>query len=411
MSILTKNLKQLLILTNNNAIGAAASYFLTIYLANYFGAEGFGNYSYILVVSSISSIFINYSTDQTASTMAAKQIAVQDIFNLVFCIRIVFFMLSFLSVSFWYHDQLQLILGVFCLNLFSLNLGYLFEVEQKNAKYSFVYLSERLCYIGLISILLYFSPQKLTTVFIVYVLVTFGSLSYQYGHFWHIVRNFTMVKWKEAKQLLADNLYLVVIALSSYVYGGISRIFIEDKLGMKMLGIFSSGMQITSLITIFQAQVDKVWRLPIYTSISNRNLQAIKREVMNYIKTSTLPSLFFCLMLAVFGGALVKILFNSSYAELGSVMPQISFFFVLINLSSLCAILWVGLHALREYLIISVTFSLILLIVLYFMPNNISLKIFISGILLVQALSILYSCIRLIFRIKKHVHRSYNITN
>jgi O-antigen/teichoic acid export membrane protein len=403
MFTITKNIRQLAILTNNNAIGAAASYFLTIYLANHLGAEGFGKYSYILVVSAISTIFINYSTDQTASTMAAKKIGVQHIFNLIMTVRIIFFVLSLVFVSIWFYSKPNIIYGVFCLNISSLNMGYLYEIKEKNTKYSFVYLLERISYIIIVLLALQLKGQHIGTIFFIYMIVTSASLFFQCVHFSSILKNYSIAKVEEIKQLLSKNFYLVIIALSSYVYGGISRIVIENKLGMEMLGIFSSGMQITSLITIFQAQVDRVWRLPIYNSLADKNMKEIKNQILNYVKTSTLPSVFFFVVVALFGAYLVRIFFNSSYAKLAEVLPYISFFFVLINLNSLSAILWIGLHALKEYLLISVVFSIVLLLVLYLIPVNCDLKVFILSILSVQALSIIYSFFRLSRKLNSHV--------
>jgi O-antigen/teichoic acid export membrane protein len=200
------------------------------------------------------------------------------------------------------------------------------------------------------------------------------------------------------------NLPFVVISFSAFVYGGISRLFIGEKLGMSALGVFSSGMQITVLVTIFQAQVERIWRVPLYVSFSECDKVKIKANVWSFIKLSTIPSLLGTLFVSSFSNQIVEFLFSKDYKILGDVLPLISLFFVTINLTSLLTICWFALKKNKEFLISSGVVSLFLVGILFFLPTTATLGDYVLSILLCQVVLILYSIVRIYSEVTRIDH-------
>jgi O-antigen/teichoic acid export membrane protein len=402
--LLTERFKQLALLTNNSLIGSAASYFLSIYLANKFGAEKFGLYSYILVVSSISVIFINWASDQTAPSYFSEGKSKSEIFNIVLTARILISLLVTIFLLFWNQIDLFVFIAVVIINVSAFNLSFLFEISAKNTLYSFVYMIERLFYVFLVITLFFFGLEDLKYVLGAYLIVTILSLVVQYLFLEQ--ESLFAYKWPSLSELsmyFKRNLSFVIISFSAFVYGGISRLFIGDKLGMSALGVFSTGMQITVLATIFQAQVERIWRVPLYVSFSECDKAKIKTNIWSFIKLSTFPSFLIAIVFALFSNQIVEILFSKEYKILGSVLPVISLFFVTINLTSLFAICWFALKKSKEYLIISGIVSLILVGILYILPLSATLAEYLISILLCQVGLIIYSSMRIYYEVEHFV--------
>jgi PST family polysaccharide transporter len=403
--ILTARFKQLALLTNNSFIGSAASYFLSIYLANEFGTDNFGLYSYILVISSLSIIFINWAADQSAPSYFSEGQSKSEIFNIVFTARILVSIFFTLILFFYKQEDFFLVLAVLVLNISAFNLSFLFEISAKNTLYSFVYMIERLLYVFFVLALFFLGFNDLKYVFLAYFIITVGSLAVQY----FLLEKKLSLAYKcpslfDLSIYFKNNFSFVLISLSSFVYGGISRLFIGDKLGMSALGIFSSGMQIIVLVTIFQAQVERIWRVPLYVSFSECDKVKIKANVWSFIKLSTIPSLLGTLFVSLFSNQIVEFLFSKDYKILGDVLPLISLFFVTINLTSLLTICWFALKKNKEFLISSGVVSLFLVGILFFLPTTATLGDYVLSILLCQVVLILYSIVRIYSEVTRIDH-------
>lgn len=397
----SSHIKQLTLLTNYSLIGSAASYFLTIYLANILGSEKFGQYSYILVISSFSIILINWSADQTAPSYFSEGFTKEKLFNLVFFIRAIISIIVSVVLFFWKDVNLFVFFSAITLNITVFNLSYLFEINGKNSTYSFIYMLERLIYVLLVVIAIKLGYTDLRFIFFLYFIVVFISLFVQYFIFENkFLKYFKIPKFSDVLFFLKRNFTIVIISFSSFVYGGISRLFIGEKLGLHALGLFSSAMQITVLASIFQAQVERIWRLPLYTAFAEKNKDEIFKNIKSFMKLSTLPSLFGAISLLFLSEFLVDLVFSKDYWPLKKILPLVAIFFVTINLNSLISICWVGINKSSEYLILSVFSSLIMLSIFVLMPKNTSLTYYIISILFCQLLLILYSSYRIFVEVR-----------
>lgn len=402
--LLTDKFKQLALLTNNSLVGSASSYFLSIYLANIFGTEKFGIYSYILVISSFSVIFISWASDQTAPSFFSEGKSKSEIFNVILTARIFVSILVAGFLIFLRQESSFVFFAVLIINFSAFNLSFLFEISGKNTLYSFVYMIERLSYVILVFAFILLGLQDLVYIFLAYLIVILISLSIQYLFFErNLLYSYKLPSFIDVFIYFKNNLSIVLISSSAFVYGGISRLFIGDKLGMSALGIFSSGMQIIVLMTIFQAQVERIWRVPLYVSFSECDKSKIKTNISSFIKFSTIPAIFGSFLVLLFSNQIVELLFSKEYEILSKVLPLISLFFVTINLTSLLSICWFALKKNIEYLVSSGVFSLILILILFYLPSTASLIDYVISILLCQIGLIIYSIIRVYYEVNRLV--------
>ena len=390
-------LKQLLVLTKNSFLVSFASYWLTIYLANHMQAGQFGLYSYILALGSMLGIFVNFATDLRAPKLKAENLSCHKIASLTLSVRclmlvVVFFSIVFVSILF--RKSFIIPFGIVCLLLASLNLSFLFEVKGQTIRYSYIYLAERAFYIVLILGVLQIFPVDLFLIFFVYFLTSMISIAVQGCSQWDELRSFSIPKFRELIGLLKNNVALMLILASEFVYGGVSRLIFEYKFGINELAIFSLGMQIAAAITLFQSQVEKVFRLKIITAIESRNSQ-IFDIVFQYLMMTTLPILIIASLLSYWSNEIVGFLFVKEYSSLANEFYLFTLFFIINNINSLVTMCWIAINKQKELYLLTVTFAFILFVLLMLLPVRVGMFGFIVTILSIQALYFSYSAFRL----------------
>lgn len=365
----------LFILTKNNAIIAGLSYFLSISLANYLGPEKFGIYSHALIIAALLSIVVNYGTDQTVSAFYCEVRDVEILFNITILIRFGLAISSFLVLILVYWEKNQVLVYVLCLVFSGFNLSFIYEIQQRNEKYSYIYLFERVIYVGIIFSLINLNFVDLPQVFGVLMAVTLISLFYQYFD-----NRIFFKKIKEAKyfviKCLRENFAIVVVALSTYIYGGFGRLILENQLGSEQLGIYSAGWQIVTIGTIFQAQVSRLWRLKLSVSVEKKDIKTLRELMGFYVIFATLPMFLASIVIFIFADEIVSFLFVPAYAELSKVLPILGGYFIVINFASLVDILWIALRKNSLYMYANLMSSLFLLIYLLTFSVNMDMQRF-----------------------------------
>lgn len=358
---LLKRLGPLIVLSKNNAIIAALSYFLTITVANYLGPEQFGVYSHALITASIASIFINFGTEQTAAVLYSHSRDSHEVFNNIFFTRIVLAIPICAILMIFYLDDLTLLVFIYCLVLSSFNLAFLYEIRRRYEKYSYIYLLERIAYIGLTFLLIYLAWLKLYYLFALILFSNAASLLYQLIDNKSIVLLDQERPFSNVLNTLNENYPLVVIAISSYAYGGFSRLILERHLGSGMFGVYSAGWQLVAVGTIFQGQVSRLWRSPIADAVGALDSKELYNVFQSYVLITTIPMVFACFLFVFFPDMIIALLFTDHYADLASVVPILGIYLVVINIAGLVDMLWVALRRTAIYMWTNLIFSVMLL--------------------------------------------------
>ena len=213
--ILNRLIIPLVILIKNNAIIAGLSYLLTISLANHLGPNDFGIYSHALIIAAFISILVNFGTDQTAASFYSRVHDVRIVFSITFLTRVSFALSALFILIFFYYNDIKFFIFLLCLIFANLNLSFLYEIQQRNQKYSYIFLFERLVYVGAIFFLLYSDLIDLPKLFAVLLIVTLISVSYQFIENKNLILKDIKKYMPEFLRCLKENLPIVVVALST----------------------------------------------------------------------------------------------------------------------------------------------------------------------------------------------------
>jgi O-antigen/teichoic acid export membrane protein len=382
-------LRSLFLLAKNNAVVAALSYALTISLANVLGPNQFGVYSQALIVASVLSILISFGTDQTAPVAYVRSKDADAVVSQVLAMRstIALICAAWLICS---PSMVWPLAGfVACLALPSFNLSFLYEIRQNNARYSYIYLFERITYVGIGFLLIYFGVLSLQRLFTALLLVTALSLAFQIWDTGLRVRANVAEAFSALSNALVSNWPLVVVALSMFAYGGFSRILLERKLGMEALGVYSAGWQLITIGTLYQAQITRLWRATISEAVHAGDLVTLKSALRSYFLLAVLPMVGGAVFLWFQAGQLVDVLFSRAYAGLVDLIPIFGIYFVVISFSGLAEMLWVALRKNKTYMVVNVLFGIFLLQILTALPKEFGMVVFAGAAVAVHALATL----------------------
>jgi len=393
-----KIISELFSLTGLNILAAGLSYLITISIANYLGPNDFGIYSYILLWGGMASLVIIFATESTIPVQYAITNDKQSVFNSTQTTKLIFLLVwvasIFLFSRFTDLGQIisknpEVIIGLIALTLANFRVWEFYEISKKNIRYAKIYFIERMFYLSLVGFLLYTNSLDILTIFSCLLVATLCSLLFQIKDNFNLIKNFGIENIQNVYMVVKENLPLVLIQLSTFAYGGFSRVILENKLGMEQLGIYSAGWQIILIITIFQGQVVRVWRSDLSNALINKKRGDIKHLISSYLLFSTLPVFMFAIFISFFSYEIVNIMFTDEYILLATILPIFSSYFLFINLDSLVKILWVSIGNRMKYLKISLFFSIMLLFILQSIPSNANLELFALSVVFIHGCSVI----------------------
>lgn len=348
-------IKELSYLTVIGALTSGLSFGVTILLARDLGPEAFGYYSYIGAIAAIISIFILFSFANTIPQIFVNTQNLDRLISNFINIKLVFLVLSIVGLLFFENDK-TIIFGTICLLTSSFQVGSFYEVKNNNVKFSKIILIEKLAYCSIILTYIFSFKEKikLEYVFSIYALISLLSLFIQ----------FKLLKFKYElsinkgliKNLVKLSLPLVIFELSTFVYGGVSKFYVEKYLDFETLGIFSSGLQLTVMLNVFIVQVERVFRIKLFQNVSERNYK-LSRESLSILGYWGLfllvPVVFFSGLLYYFSNSFVLIIYGNDYINLVNYIPYISIILILICFQNLITNLFISIK--KQYLFTIIT--------------------------------------------------------
>ena len=229
-------------------------------------------------------------------------------------------------------------------------MGSFYEVKKNNIKFSKIILIEKLAYSFIILIYIFsFKKIKLEFVFSIYAFISLLSLFIQLKL---LKFNYALSLDKTLiKNLLKSSIPLVIFEVSTFVYGGISKFYIEKNLDFETLGIFSSGLQLTVMLNVFIIQVERIFRTKLFQITAQRNYK-FSKELFNILKYWSLllivPVVFFSSLLCYFSNTFVLLIYGNDYIDLVNYIPYISIILVLICFQNLIKNLFISFK--KQYL-------------------------------------------------------------
>jgi len=372
----------LAILSGLSAAAALGSYLFKILLANALGPETFGLYSYIFILGSLATLFISYEMDHTAPVLFARTGDPEAVIALVFTLRgallgvLVIAGIPVIALLRAGGEHWPLVVfGTMVLSIQALNFSFAYEIGKRNIRYLLIYLGERVFFIvgGLVLILC--GVDEIAPYLAILAATTAISLTIQGLDNWKL---FTSPHRRLLGQTLMGNTPLFAISISTYAYGGLSRIVLEAQQGLSEVGVYSAAWQLVAIGTLFQSQVDRVWRLRIAHAATDADYTALRGLVRSYLLFATGPMALFAVVLSLAAPRIVQVLFNESYAGIVLILPVMATYLIVVSLNGLARMLWVAFGDRKLYLVITVAGALITLAALIVLPGVGDLTIFAS---------------------------------
>ena len=357
--------KPLFILTSTNVLISLLAYVLTITLANTLGPTKFGAYSHIFIISALLSVLIKFGTEQTASASHIRGGSVSEVLNNVFIIRLVCGLLCFIVLTLLEYPNYLLVFFVLLTTLKNYDLSCLYEMREKNERYAYVNLGERVLFVSGAFVLIYFDYSEVDGYFMILGMVTMGGIFFQlfdsnnHKYFRLSFRSNGIV------ENVQQNFPITVVSLSAFTFGGFSRLILEEKMGVEVLGVYSLGWQLITIGTIFQAFVYRIWRRRIASALKSGLMKNLVREIQTYFLLATFPMVLIFGIFTLFAEPIVTTIFSSQYFELVPLMPIFGLYIVLTSLAGLVEMLWVATGKNQTAMFLNIAFSGLLLIGLF----------------------------------------------
>lgn len=344
-----------------NVIASASSYLLTIYLMKVFSLDVFGYYNHILLLASFYSILIVYATDQTTTRNFFHSQRDKRILLEVLYFRLLVFSVGIAVVYFIYDFMFVIGFIAFCLPSLSLSYGY--EVKARHFKYALVFLIERFVYASSVLIIFHIFSPSVYYLFLILVVVSISSILYQIYDL-NISLKIKFFSIISSVRILKDNSNVMFATLALFVYGGFSRLILEHHSGYATLALYSAAWQFVMLATLFQTQVERIFRPKLSTiDFSKKSFSSISKL---YFTNAFLPMFFISVMTFFLGAELFVSFVGEKYSNSKVLIQIFSFYFIVVSADSFVRMLYLRLNLDTTYRNIQIFFALTLLIVILF---------------------------------------------
>jgi O-antigen/teichoic acid export membrane protein len=364
---------QLIVLVNLSVMTSAISYAFTLFLAREFHPSEFGLYSYALICGSFLSLLTGFGTTLSAPAQYGRLNDLEEVSAHINFLRLFMFIPSMIIGLILAKGSVSTFLGVTAVCASALNFSYFYEIEGLNRRYALTYFIERISYIAVTLCLCLWLELSLPLLFSSLLVVTVSSLVWQYF-------DCSSPKLTSAigdtLENARSNLPIVVALLSVYAYGGFSRLVLEEKLGVKELGIFSAAWQVVMLVTLFQSQVERIWRMKFSSKPHTSRTMSV--EIGDYLLGTTIPVLALSITIYWFGETIISILFSDAYLPAGEVVSTLALYFPIVSLDGLIRMLTVQYYSIWIYALVHCFFGTALLLFLITSSVNSMLEFAIS---------------------------------
>lgn len=317
---------ELRVLTVLHVAAAGLSYASTIALAHYLGVEDFGRYTYILVVASLFEQFVSFGSAVVA-VRQYSQVGASYLPNLLFA-KLANYSVVFaaaLIIGAWTGDEIYLFAVLLALIGFSFASN--FECLRQNRTYSVIYVVERFAFsLVVLAALALNVPGGLQFILGSLIVIQIASLLYQWRRSGAIR---PLIELGVVARIYREGAAAVVFGISKFAYGGFTRLFIFNAIGATAAGEFAAAWQFLVLSTLYFAQVERAWRMPLVLSIRDRDEATFHKRVFELFFFLVLPAMVAATIFWYFGEAIVLLMFPDEFALAGQLMPYIGVYFII----------------------------------------------------------------------------------
>ena len=358
---------------------SALSYVTNFFLANSMGSEGFGQYTYALVLGVLLGQLVAFGSVETG--MRLKVNYGDDALDWILAARVLNFfvvVIGAFAVFLVSFDITVLLALIVTLNALSFATHY--EARGRNVRYAYVFFVERILIACSIWIgLLFLDNSLMGWVFTALALFQSISLVFQYLENRTAKRD---IKWVEVLNVYKEGLFVLIFSLAKFSFGGGVRIIIYNQLGEERMGVFAAAWQFIPLSTLYFAQITKVWRLRITISLSERDGNEFWRHLKAMLCYTLIPCFLAAAVFWLFGGSMTGLILSSDYRDVSLLMPYIGAYFLIVGFDSVIVLLAIANNRAMLACAVYSAFGAITILACIFLAKNYGLEGYIVTILL-----------------------------
>jgi O-antigen/teichoic acid export membrane protein len=392
-----------------SALATSSSYLLTIFLARNGGPVKYGEYALCMAWAAIIITVINFASDSAFAHLVANRNGdVQGAFNTIITVRILivivvlicFMVLKSIALISMPWMALLLVVPAF-------NLGFIYEYYQNNLLFVFNIFAEKTALL-ILSVILLKIYEFQNVVYVLYFVVSIIFLIFQIFTYKLIVKKMHFVAVSDAISYFISYWPVLFIGLSQLGYGYYSRLVVENKLGVEVFSNVSLAFQVIALSSVYQGQVDRVFRRQFIDAGLNNNHSLYKDLFKKYIIFATLPLFIGSIVLYVISPKLILLIFGVEYKYAGEILRVISPLLVSANLMRLIDVVMLSRGLVKYNLSINISIMIIMLIVMIMVPFSASISAIMSVVVISQYIQIIVSYMLLSYM---EQHRCLNVEN
>lgn len=379
-------------------------YALTIYLARFGGAESYGAYAYTLGWSLTISTVVDFGSIQSyshfAMTLGSRKLALE----VVMCIRAIVFGIvigtaTVISV-FWGNYQF-LLSSVLALPVFSL--AVIFEFQKQNVWYAKITFFEKMALLSTNVLLLELYGQ-FEFVYWSYAAIALLSLAYQFQQNSFHLRQLLIFRSDLVRKYLYDYWAVAFMAVAQLAFGVLSRLVIEHKKGLAAFAYVSLAFQLIAISSVFQVQVDRVFRVPFFEAFEQKSLSKIIAVTFKYILFTTLPLSMLAFFIFYWSELIVSVVFGSGFELVSDSLQALSPLLLSVNLMKFAGIFWTALHSNERGLKLNLVFSSLMMATLMTLGSDQPISSFLWVIVVFQYTNVALSFIQILYLTRRYVH-------
>lgn len=399
-----KKLKQSIIRSSFFSVSASViSYLAIILIARSYPQESVAEYLYAVTLSLALTLTFDCAAEQSLLHYSkSRSCSIEQLWKKLIPIKLIIISL-FLCITFIWEIYSESDFPQFVVFMIVpvFYMGPVFESRGLNIEYARILFFEKLAMLAAIYLISMVTTEIL---FIVYAYFAISLISCVVQHSVLDLAQSCTVGEVEFNFSNYIKTYTPVyfVLLSQLVYGNLSRLIIDFKLGPILFAYVTFALQIVNAISMVQSQVDRHVRPLIIDLIHDGNRAELITTIKRYTTYYLLPILFLCVFLSAFAKNIIVFLYGEKWNGAGLALQFSSPLVLTIACMRFIDILVVPLNARRINLTVNFTAAASLFALLWLNPwKNIESCIIL--IVLCQGLHVLFMCGYLCMKLEKHI--------
>jgi len=296
-------------------------------LAQYFGKDAFGEFSYYFTIASILFVLFDlggefYQIREFSKTERLKN------FNTIFIIKTAIFLLI-LSVTYFINDNIYLIILIISYYIDSI-ISIFRSSLYKNGHYileSKFTIIEKLMFIGLIAVNI-FTVESIVFMYLAFIvskLIYILILMNKFYKLKYLLKSKKLFNLNFSKYYLFNSWSYILHALLVVVFVQIDIVMLK-QMGITFadIGLYSAAVKIYMTVIIFADVLFKQYYPQVAKYVQDDDKVPLKALILKVQKTNLFFSIYFAILTMLFANEIISLAFGKEFLESGKMLTILS---------------------------------------------------------------------------------------